>query len=203
MSAVRAAVNRVDAGSRPAATRPAAAVAARPIAAAAPPIAVDERASSLPTLEHWIAYRFGLVSSRVGRVIAPIVWSRHRLKLWEWRALAVIARFQPLSAKALAEHSSSDPINVARAIRALTDKGLASREADPADRRRAVLRLTARGKVVHAELAQVAAGIEKTLSATLTADERATLERVLAKIDRQVPALAGLDAAPTPRVRGR
>ncbi len=137
-------------------------------------------------LDRWLSYRFGMVTSRIGRLVATLVRERHGLKLWEWRALAVIARFEPLSAKELSARSSTDPILVARAISALTGKGLASRDADPADRRRAVLRLTDAGRAMHDDVARAAMRIERVLAEPLTSDERAVLARALDKIDHQV-----------------
>lgn len=137
-------------------------------------------------LDQWITYRFGLVASRVGRFIAPMYRTRHGLKIWEWRALAVIARFEPLSAKELAEHSSSDPINVARAIRSLTGKALISRTAAPHDRRRAVLTLTEAGRAMHADVERTALQIEQILRETMTEAEQATLARALDLIDERI-----------------
>ncbi len=146
--------------------------------------ATDDEAA-LP-LESWITYRFGLVTARAGRYIAAMYRERHGLRVWEWRALAVISRYEPLSAKELAARSSTDPINVARAIHALVRKGLVSRLADPRDRRRAVLRLTARGRAVHGDIARAAVRMERAMTATLSARERAALGTILAKIDAAV-----------------
>ena len=61
---------------------------------------IDSKAS-LP-LEHWIGYRFSLISARLGNYVAPMYASRHDLTMPAWRSLAVIARYQPLTAKQLA-----------------------------------------------------------------------------------------------------
>jgi DNA-binding MarR family transcriptional regulator len=137
-------------------------------------------------LDQWLTYRFGLVTSRVGRLMATMVRERHGLKLWEWRALAVVGNFEPLSAKDLAARTSTDPILVARAIGSLTGKGLITRQADPQDRRRAVLRLTDDGRRIYAQVGRASQRVEQTLTATLTDSERAVLDKALGKIDRQV-----------------
>nr|HMN83328.1 MarR family transcriptional regulator [Burkholderiaceae bacterium] len=120
------------------------------------------------------------------RFIAPMYRTRHDLKIWEWWALAVIAPFEPLSAKELAEHSSSDPINVARAIRSLTGKALISRTAAAHDRRRAVLTLTEAGRAVHADVERTALRVEQILRETMTDAERATFARALDLIDGRI-----------------
>src|SRR5579864_1813769 len=67
---------------------------------------IDSKAS-LP-LEHWIGYRFSLISARLGNYVAQMYASRHDLTMPAWRSLAVIARYQPLTAKQLAMLTSSD-----------------------------------------------------------------------------------------------
>lgn len=145
---------------------------------------IDE-CTALP-LEQWLTYRFGLISARVGQHFAPLYMTRHGLKTWEWRALAVIGRYQPLSAKALAEHSSTNPIQVARAIESLRLKRLITRTPDPADRRRVCLRLTAKGRRVHDQIAQAACDVERMLISTLGVRERRAFESALCKIQQGV-----------------
>jgi hypothetical protein len=63
-------------------------------------------------LEHWIGYRFGLITARLGKYVAQMYTSRHDLTVPVWRSLAVIARYQPLTAKQLANLTSSDAFKV-------------------------------------------------------------------------------------------
>ena len=85
--------------------------------------------TSLP-LEHWIGYRFSLISARLGNFVAQMYASRHDLTMPAWRSLAVIARYQPLTAKQLAMLTSSDAFKVARAIELLVRRGLIRRDVD-------------------------------------------------------------------------
>ncbi len=68
---------------------------------------------SLP-LEQWISYRFGLILSRVGQFTADMYRTKYKLSQPAWRSLAVIARYEPLSAGELAGRTSSDPFKVGR-----------------------------------------------------------------------------------------
>jgi DNA-binding MarR family transcriptional regulator len=79
----------------------------------------------------------------------------------------------------LAELIGVDPRNAVPVIDALAEQGLVSREIDPSDRRRRVLRLTARGRAVAGNLASVAAEIETDLLLPLAPDEQASLRRML------------------------
>jgi DNA-binding MarR family transcriptional regulator len=141
--------------------------------------------TSLP-LEHWIGYRFSLISARLGNYVAQMYASRHDLTMPAWRSLAVIARYQPLTAKQLAMLTSSDAFKVARAIELLVRRGLIRRDVDKDDRRRASLRLTAQGRKIYNDIEKFVVRIERELTATLDARELASLRQSLDKIDQQM-----------------
>jgi DNA-binding MarR family transcriptional regulator len=156
-------------------------------------------------LEQWISYRFGMVTSRVGAVLASTYATRHELTMPAWRSLAVIARHGPLSAGELGEKTSSDPYRVVRAIDLLVKRGLITRNLDPADRRRAYLELTAAGRKTYEEIEKSAVAVEGFLREGLTAQEVQDLLRILTKIDAQVEAMAAaqwdLSVPDKPRLR--
>jgi DNA-binding MarR family transcriptional regulator len=141
--------------------------------------------TSLP-LEHWIGYRFSLISARLGNYVAQMYASRHDLTMPAWRSLAVIARYQPLTAKQLAMLTSSDAFKVARAIELLVRRGLIRRDVDKDDRRRASLRLTTQGRKIYNDIEKFVVRIERELTATLDPRELASLRQSLDKIDQQM-----------------
>ncbi len=143
------------------------------------------RKRSLP-LEHWIGYRFSLISARLGNFVAQMYASRHDLTMPAWRSLAVIARHQPLTAKQLAMLTSSDAFKVARAIELLVRRGMIRRDVDENDRRKASLRLTAQGRKVYNDIEKFVVRIERELTSALDARELATLQQSLDKLDRQL-----------------
>jgi DNA-binding MarR family transcriptional regulator len=147
-----------------------------------------KKTASLP-LENWIGYRFGLVATRLGNFVAPMYASRHNLSQPAWRCLAVIARYEPLTAKQIASLTSSDAFKIARAIDLLVKRGLIRRDADKTDRRRASLRLTANGRKIYKDLDRFMVRVERELSATLDPAELAALRRSLDKLDRQLESL--------------
>lgn len=137
-------------------------------------------------LEHWIGYRFGLVAARLGNYVAQMYASRHDLTIPAWRNLAVIARYQPLTAKQLATLTSSDAFKVARAIELLVRRGLIRRDVDKEDRRRASLNLTAEGRKIYKDIEKFTIRIERELIACLDESEVMILRRSLDKLDRQL-----------------
>jgi DNA-binding MarR family transcriptional regulator len=144
-----------------------------------------DKKTSLP-LEHWIGYRFSLISARLGNFVAQMYASRHDLTMPAWRSLAVIARHQPLTATQLAMLTSSDAFKVARAIELLVRRGMIRRDVDEKDRRKASLRLTAQGRKVYNDIEKFVVRVERELTAALDARELATLQQSLDKLDRQL-----------------
>ena len=146
---------------------------------------LTKKTASLP-LENWIGYRFGLVATRLGNFVAPMYASRHNLSQPAWRCLAVIARYQPLTAKQLASLTSSDAFKIARAIDLLVRRGLIRRDADKTDRRRAALSLTAEGRKIYRDIDKFMVRVERELTATLDAGELSALRQSVDKLDRQI-----------------
>ncbi len=137
-------------------------------------------------LENWIGYRFSLISARLGNFVALMYANRHDLTMPAWRSLAVIARYQPLTASQLAMRTSSDAFKVARAIELLVRRGLIRRDVDKNDRRRASLRLTTNGRKVYKDIEKFVIRIENELASVLDANELATLRQSLDKLERQL-----------------
>jgi DNA-binding MarR family transcriptional regulator len=96
--------------------------------------------------------------------------------------LRVLGLSPGMSAGALAATLHLHPSTLTGVLRRLEGRGLVSRAADAADRRRAVLRLTAKGRRLNAlRRGTVEAAIRDAL-ADLTARERASGQQALARI---------------------
>jgi DNA-binding MarR family transcriptional regulator len=137
-------------------------------------------------LDQWVAYRFGLIAARLGVIGQHNYQSRHKLSTSAWRAMAVVARFEPCSAAELSNHSRLDPPKVSRAIEVLTDRKLLKRIKDPQDQRRAVLTLTAEGRKMYDDIAAQVERTEAFVVSTLTAQEAKLMWSAVAKIDAQI-----------------
>ncbi|MBV9565707.1 MAG: MarR family transcriptional regulator [Bradyrhizobium sp.] len=146
---------------------------------------MNKSKTSLP-LENWIGYRFSLISARLGNFVAPMYADRHDLTMPAWRSLAVIARYQPLTASQLAMRTSSDAFKVARAIELLVRRGLIHRDLDKNDRRRASLRLTSNGRKVYKDIEKFVVRVENELASALDANELTMLRQSLDKLERQL-----------------
>lgn len=96
----------------------------------------------------------------------------------EWRLLAVLARFGPLSANSVADRSAMDKVRVSRAVARATANGLIERRIDTHDRRRAVLTLTPEGRAVHDRLLPLVRLREAEILAILTSAELASFNEI-------------------------
>ena len=138
-------------------------------------------------LEHFLPYQLSILSNTVSQAIASDYQQRFDLSVTEWRVMAVLARFDRLSAREVAERTAMDKVAVSRALARLVAAGRVDRSIHDDDKRRSVLRLSPAGWLIHDEVAPMARSRERDLLAKLDVDERAWLQRILNKL------LAGKD----------
>jgi DNA-binding MarR family transcriptional regulator len=133
-------------------------------------------------LERFLPYRLSVLSNTVSRAIAQTYERRFALSVTEWRVMAVLGRYDGLSARAVAERTAMDKVAVSRALARLIDAGRVRRMVANHDRRQSVLRLSARGWKVYAQVAPLALEHERRLLAHLDRSEREWLGRILDKL---------------------
>ncbi len=122
---------------------------------------------------------YQVVSDSVMRIYGPL----YGLSVSEWRTMAVLGTCV-LSASEIVERSSMDRVAVSRAIKGLRDAGLLKRDIDGDDRRRAVLRLTAKGAAVFNDLIPRVKELERSLLEGLTAEEQRTLLSLMQRVSQ-------------------
>ncbi len=155
-----------------------------------PPPATGAPGADDFALEHFLPYRLSVLTNTISGAIARLYARRFGLTIPEWRVMAVLGRFGPLSANAVCRRTAMDKVRVSRAVARLVARGLVARRADPHDRRRAVLRLAAGGRATHDRIVPLARAREARLLDALSPDERATLDRLLAKLQARADELA-------------
>jgi DNA-binding MarR family transcriptional regulator len=143
----------------------------------------DPAEPDLLDLETFLPYRLSVLSNRISNAIARVYARRFGLSIPEWRLIAVLGRFGPLSANGVAGRTYMDKVRVSRAVQRLLDRGLVERTTDAADRRRSILQLSPEGAAIRAEVAPLALDIESRLMAVLSPTDRADLDRILKLLD--------------------
>ena len=133
-------------------------------------------------LEHFLPYRLSILSNTISQTIADDYQSRYDISVTEWRVMAVLARFDGLSAREVAERTAMDKVAVSRALARLVDAGRVHRSTHDDDKRRSVLSLTDAGWDMHDEVAPMARAREREVLAKLDEQEREWLTRILDKL---------------------
>ncbi|HEY2347255.1 MAG TPA: MarR family winged helix-turn-helix transcriptional regulator [Xanthomonadaceae bacterium] len=134
-------------------------------------------------LDRFLPYRLSVLSNRISQDIARLYAERFALGITEWRVLAVLGRYQDLSANELAERTAMDKVAVSRAVASLLRDGRLKRRTHGDDRRRSVLALSAKGYRIYDEVAPLALQLERELLACLSAEECDALARILDRLD--------------------
>jgi DNA-binding MarR family transcriptional regulator len=155
----------------------------KPFARSAAAVPAERHPDHAPLeLEHFLPYRLSILSNTVSQAIADDYQRRFDLSMTEWRVMAVLARFDGLSAREVAERTAMDKVAVSRALARLVESGRVNRSTHGDDKRRSVLGLSEAGWVIHDEVAPMAREHERELLARLDENERVWLERILDKL---------------------
>lgn len=141
-------------------------------------------------LERFLPYRLSILSNTVSDTIAREYRDQFGLNIPEWRVMAVLGRFGPLSASAACERTAMDKVTVSRAVARLIGQGLIKRETDSHDRRRSILKLTVQGQDIHRQIVPLAQRREAELATVLNAKERQDLDKLLAKLQERASEIA-------------
>jgi DNA-binding MarR family transcriptional regulator len=112
------------------------------------------------------------------------------LRGYHARLLAALDELGPASQAELGRHAEIDRSDVVACLNDLIARGFATRQPDPADRRRNIVTITARGRRELARLSELLDGVQRALLAPLSAAERRTFVRLLAKLVADDPVSA-------------
>jgi DNA-binding MarR family transcriptional regulator len=141
-------------------------------------------------LAHFVPYRLSVLSNRVSSAIARTYADRFDLTIPEWRCIAVLGGAPGLSAGDVAQRTAMDKVQVSRAIARLVENKRVARVVDAADGRVARLSLSAKGRAIYDEVAPLALELEAKFLDALSPAERASLDRIMTKLNAQVGLLA-------------
>jgi DNA-binding MarR family transcriptional regulator len=147
-------------------------------------------------LEDFLPYRLSVVTNRVSRAFASRYEAAWGLAIPEWRVLAVVGSFAPLSAAEVCDRTAMDKVKVSRAVARLVRRGLLERRRDGSDQRVQLLSLGPKGREVYEGVVPMARAIEGALTAALSPGERKNLLRALDKLDSCVAELEDRATSP-------
>ena len=134
-------------------------------------------------LGKYLPFRLTVLSNRLTRRVARFYGVRFKLTAPEWRTMAVLGQRGAMSANNVIVQTTMDKVRVSRAVAKLLKAGYITREADPQDRRRAILTLTASGMEVYRQIVPLVQAVEAEMLAALSPDDRQGLDAALARIE--------------------
>lgn len=126
-------------------------------------------------LEKFLPYRLSVLAQLVSESLHDLYAGPYGLSVTQWRVMAALGRFAPLTASDVGQRIVMDKVAVSRAVAGLMKRGLVERSADLDDRRRASLNLTRKGRAMHANIVPLALKFEAELYQALSAEECQTL----------------------------
>ncbi len=126
-------------------------------------------------LEKFLPYRLSVLAQLVSESLHDVYAGPHGLSVTQWRVMAALGRFAPLTASDVGQRIVMDKVAVSRAVAGLMKRGLVERATDLDDRRRASLHLTPKGRAIHADIVPLALKYEADLCQVLSGGERETL----------------------------
>ncbi|HZP98435.1 MAG TPA: MarR family transcriptional regulator [Reyranella sp.] len=140
-------------------------------------------------LENFLPYRLSVLAQLVSESLHDLYSGPHGLTVTQWRVMAALGRFAPLTASEVGQRIVMDKVAVSRAVAGLKKRGLIERATDRADRRRASLRLSARGRVMHSRIVPLALAYEAKLYEALSTQERRTFDTLSDRLFARAEAL--------------
>lgn len=104
----------------------------------------------------------------------------------EWVYLLILSTNGEQTPGALAEFTTRDRTTITRVIDGMSKKGLVIRQTDPNDRRRSLVRLTARGTAMDHSLAPLSAALSERAARGIAAADIETTIRTLRSMIRNL-----------------
>ncbi|EIJ43878.1 transcriptional regulator [Beggiatoa alba B18LD] len=136
-------------------------------------------------LENLFSFQITRLSNILARGAARYYNHHFNIGLTEWRVLATIARYAPISAQEVSKHTGVDKGWVSRAVNTLLSREWIIREPNPMDGRILKLTLTPAGQAVHQEGMQAAMKRQKRLLAAVSLSEQQQLMDLLIRLHQQ------------------
>jgi DNA-binding MarR family transcriptional regulator len=143
------------------------------------------KTSAVFNIDDSVTFRISRLFSKINTGVARQLGNQFHLLLREWRALALLAQHEPMSASDLVERSPMDKASVSRAVARLTELGYIHTDPNPLDGRMQTIRLSRSGWSVYRKIAPLSVDRQASLLSVLTAAERKTFFSMLDRIEAQ------------------
>lgn len=142
-------------------------------------------------LEEFLPYRLSVLANRLSRTFARRYQDEFGISIAEWRVIAVLGGFAPLSSNEIGDKTEMDKAKVSRAVAALLKAGLIAREGHPTDQRLIQLTLSRQGRRIYEAIVPRARALETELTRGLSRQDMARIHALLDQLGARIDAVAG------------
>ena len=142
-------------------------------------------------LEAFLPYRLSVLANRLSRAFARRYQDEFGISIAEWRVIAVLGSFAPLSSNEIGDKTEMDKAKVSRAVAALLKAGMIAREAHPTDQRLIQLTLSRHGRKVYEAIVPRARALEAELTRGLSRQDLGRIHALLDQLGARIDAVAG------------
>jgi DNA-binding MarR family transcriptional regulator len=153
------------------------------------PNASQAPSSEVLELEKFLPYRLSVLAQLVSESLHDLYAGPFDLTVTQWRVTAALGRFAPLTASEVGARIVMDKVAVSRAVAGLMKRGLIERATDKVDRRRASLKLSTKGRAMHARIVPIALDYEAHLYEALSVEERRAFDALSDRLFARAEAL--------------
>lgn len=133
-------------------------------------------------LTDFLPYQLNMAAEKTSQSFQAEYKNRFGMLRNEWRVMAQLGAFGPMSATEIAHKAHLHKTKISRAVAALAEKRYLSRSRQDNDRRVELLALTRQGEVVHQALAEAGLRYQAELRARLGAEDLERLSKLLAQL---------------------
>jgi DNA-binding MarR family transcriptional regulator len=140
------------------------------------------------SLGGFLPYQLAVLADYTSTRFAEVYSEKFGLSIPEWRVLATVGERAMLRAKDIEAERHLHKTVVSRAIAKLRARGLLDLKSNAEDRRESFLMLTGKGRKLYAEIIPLARTYSREILVSLSAAERAGLERGIERLMREADA---------------
>ncbi len=141
-------------------------------------------------LEAFLPYRLSVLANRLSRAFARRYQDEFGISIAEWRVIAVLGSFAPLSSNEIGDKTEMDKAKVSRAVAALLKAGLVAREGHPTDQRLIQLTLSRQGRRIYEAIVPRARALEAEMTRGLSRQDLGRIHALLDQLGTRIDAVA-------------
>lgn len=130
-------------------------------------------------LENFLPFILNQTAEITGKAFQAMYRESSGMSRTQWRVLAIVGRYNRLSAKEICSIAHEEKSRISRAVASLEQSNLLQREKSPTDKREEFLQLTEQGHKLYQELGQSALEFDKKLREALGQEGEEALIKLL------------------------